>query len=51
MNPKSNASARVAQALSLIHICHKNPRLHSDETLIALSISSVTNPLAAERCV
>ncbi|MEG1830552.1 MAG: DUF1846 domain-containing protein [Raoultibacter sp.] len=27
---------------------HKNPRLHSDETLIALSISSVTNPLAAE---
>ncbi|MEG0070877.1 MAG: DUF1846 domain-containing protein [Raoultibacter sp.] len=27
---------------------HKNPRLHSDETLIALSISSVTNPLAGE---
>ena len=24
----------------------KNPRLHSDETLIALSISSVTNPVA-----
>ncbi len=30
------------------HLNHKNPRLHSDETLIALSISSVTNPLAAE---
>ncbi len=27
---------------------HKNPRLHSDETLIALSISSVNNPLAAK---
>lgn len=26
---------------------HKNPRLHSDETLIALTLSSVTNPLAA----
>ena len=30
------------------HLNHKNPRLHSDETLIALSISSVTNTLAAE---
>lgn len=30
------------------HLNHKNPRLHSDETLLALSISSVTNPLAAE---
>lgn len=37
-------------------ICHlktdqlasKNPRLHTDETLIALSISSATNPLAAQ---
>lgn len=37
-------------------ICHlktdclhsSNPRLHSDETLLALSISSVHNPLAAE---
>ena len=26
----------------------KNPRLHSDETLIALSISSATDPLAAQ---
>lgn len=30
------------------HLNHQNPRLHSDETLLALSISSVTNPLAAE---
>ena len=26
---------------------HRNPRLHSDEVLIALSISGLTNPLAA----
>ena len=30
------------------HLHSKNPRLHSDETLIALSISSATNPLAAK---
>ncbi|MDD5805888.1 MAG: DUF1846 domain-containing protein [Eggerthellales bacterium] len=29
------------------HLNHKNPRLHSDETLIALSISSATNEQAA----
>lgn len=28
------------------HLRNKNPRLHSDETLLALSISSVSNPLA-----
>ena len=28
------------------HLGHRNPRLHSDEMLIALSISAVTNPLA-----
>ena len=28
------------------HLGHRNPRLHSDEVLIALSISAVTNPLA-----
>ncbi len=28
------------------HLHSKNPRLHSDETLIALSISSATDPLA-----
>ena len=30
------------------HLHHKNPRLHSDETLIALSISSVTNDMASQ---
>ncbi|WP_165050551.1 MULTISPECIES: DUF1846 domain-containing protein [unclassified Adlercreutzia] len=28
------------------HLKSQNPRLHSDETLLALSISSVTNPMA-----
>ena len=30
------------------HLNSQNPRLHSDETLLALSVSSVNNPLAAE---
>lgn len=30
------------------HLQSRNPRLHSDETLIALSISSVTDPLAGQ---
>jgi uncharacterized protein (UPF0371 family) len=30
------------------HLHSRNPRLHSDETLLALSVSSVSNPLAAE---
>lgn len=30
--------------LKTAHLKSKNPRLHSDETLLALSISSVTNP-------
>ena len=29
------------------HLGHRNPRLHSDEVLIALAISGLTNPLAA----
>ncbi len=32
--------------LKIDHLHSRNPRLHSDETLIALSISSVTEPLA-----
>ena len=32
--------------MKLRHLGHHNPRLHSDEVLIALSISAVTNPLA-----
>ena len=30
------------------HLHANNPRLHSDETLLALSISSATNPLAEQ---
>mgnify|MGYP000776989250 CR=1 FL=1 len=29
------------------YLGHHNPRLHSDEVLIALAISGLTNPLAA----
>ena len=29
------------------HLGHNNPRLHSDEVLLALAISGLTNPLAA----
>ena len=32
--------------MKIKHLGHRNPRLHSDEVLIALSISAVTNPLA-----
>jgi uncharacterized protein (UPF0371 family) len=32
--------------LKTAHLKSRNPRLHSDETLIALSISSASNPLA-----
>ena len=30
------------------HLHARNPRLHSDETLLALTVSSYTNPLAAQ---
>ncbi len=30
------------------HLGNKNPRLHSDETLLALSVSSAENPLAEQ---
>ena len=32
--------------LKINHLHHHNPRLHSNEVLIALSISSATNPKA-----
>ena len=32
--------------LKIAHMGNRNPRLHTDETLIALSISAVTNPMA-----
>ena len=28
------------------YLGHKNPRLHTDEVLMALTISALTNPLA-----
>ena len=34
------------QDLKVNHLGNKNPRLHTDETLVALSISAVTNPYA-----
>ena len=33
--------------LKTVYLGHKNPRLHSDEVLMALAISALTNPLAA----
>ena len=32
--------------LKVDHLGHRNPRLHTDETLIALSICAATNPMA-----
>ena len=32
--------------LKVDHLGNRNPRLHTDETLIALSISAATNPTA-----
>ena len=34
------------QHLKVAHLGNRNPRLHTDETLIALSISAATNPMA-----
>ena len=34
------------QHLKVDHLGNRNPRLHTDETLIALSISAATNPTA-----
>lgn len=36
------------QHLKVEHLGNRNPRLHTDELLIALSVCAVTNPLAAE---
>ena len=35
------------QHLKIEHLGNSNPRLHTDEVLIALAISGLTNPLAA----
>lgn len=33
--------------MKITYLAHHNPRLHSDEVLLALAISALTNPLAA----
>ena len=43
----SNEALEPICQLKTNHLHSKNPRLHSDETLIALSMSSVDNPDAA----
>ena len=46
MNLISNQVIEPISALKLQSLGHHNPRLHSDEVLIALAISALTNPLA-----
>ena len=46
MNLISNQVIAPISALKLQSLGHHNPRLHSDEVLIALAISALTNPLA-----
>lgn len=43
----SRAAIEPIQTVKVGHLGSTNPRLHSDETLIALTISATTNPLAA----
>ncbi len=42
----SRAALDPIQHLKIDHLGNRNPRLHTDETLIALSISAVNNPMA-----
>lgn len=42
----SPATLEPIQRLKVGHLGNHNPRLHTDETLIALSISAATNPVA-----
>lgn len=42
----SREAIEPIQAVKVNHLGSVNPRLHSDETLIALAISATTNPLA-----
>ena len=44
----SDEALKPISHLKIEHLRSRNPRLHSDETLIALSISSATDPLAAK---
>ena len=43
----SRAAIEPIQTVKIEHLGSRNPRLHSDETLIALAISAATDPLAA----
>lgn len=42
----SESVIQPIQQLKTLHLGNNNPRLHTDEILIALSISAVTNPIA-----
>ncbi len=44
----SPAAIDPIQHLKVEHLGNRNPRLHTDEILIALSISAVTNPIAEQ---
>ena len=44
----SREAIEPIQALKTAHLGSRNPRLHSDEALIALAISTATVPLAAQ---
>ena len=46
MNLISNQVIEPISALKIQSLGHHNPRLHSDEVLIALCISALTNPIA-----
>ena len=49
----SPEAIRPIQELKIKYLGSKNPRLHTDETLIALSVSAASNPdarLALEQC-
>ena len=46
MNLITNQVIEPISALKIQSLGHHNPRLHSDEVLIALAISALTNPLA-----
>ena len=44
----SREAIEPIQTVKVKHLGSANPRLHSDETLIALAISATTNPLARQ---
>ena len=44
----SRAAIEPIQSVKVRHLGSHNPRLHSDEILIALAISAATDPLAAQ---